>query len=446
MKKILKKGLKIAGILFAGFAILVLLFIGYRQWRVAQLPEALTEVADGDAIFWLMQKQTNRFMPCVVTYTFDQELNETVILERIKKLVDEYEMFHRNVVVVDGLPYWQNAEPNWEQNFRILDSTENVEDVRIQADYDISQPYELGEGLPLFRAYLTANHRELIFIWHHVISDFEGMFNKQAKHLFEIEGERTQFGYQIDTHEKNTAKNSFILKQALANISAPDRKEGFTASGFEVQKIILPIGSKTLEELGKKADLPMSDIFSFITTRAITHYHLDIDDEEKAYIRPIMTPLSLRNSSVERDEGNNRAIKLFPLKFPLESVEEMHQRMVSISPAATSYETTGKNWKILRQIPSFKVESFLMKGALNDYISNYFPLADNALTIDSAKVIGHHLRVPLSPYERTKFAWSTYDDEVQLYLHTDPKLVDKELMIKAFEKSLEEILQFLNKF
>lgn len=440
-KKILKISLRVIGIFLASLALIVALFIAYRQWRVAQLPDELVEVADGDAIFWLMQKQTNRFMPCVVTYSFDRELDENLVLNRLKNLVNEYEMFHRNVVTVDELPYWQDAAPDWDQNFHILDSTENIEELRIQADYDISQSYALGEGLPLFRAYLSADRRQLTFIWHHVISDFEGMFNKQAKHLFEIEGARTQFGYQMDDEGKKTSQNSFIVKQALENISAPDRARGFTASNFEVQKIVLPIGDKALKELGQQSNLPLSDIFSFITTRAVTHYHLDINDENKAYIRPVLTPLSLRTSAAETDEGNNRAIKIFPLKFPLESMDEMYKRMLSISPAASSYETTGRNWKIMRQIPY--IESFLMESSLTDYISNYFPLADNVLAIDSAKVISHDLRVPFSPYERTKFAWSNYNGAVQLYLHTDPKLVDKELMIKAFEKSSKEVLQFL---
>ncbi len=444
MKKTLRKVLKVIAIFFVSLAVIVLSFIAYRQWRFSQLPEELETVADGDSIFWLMQKPTNRFMSCVVLYSFDRELDEATVLKRLKKLVDEYRMFHRNVVVVDGLPYWQKAEPDWNQNFRVLDATENLEEVRIQADYDVSQAYELGEGLPLFRAYITADRRQFLFVWHHVVSDFEGMFNKQAKHLFEVKGERTQFGYQIDSQGKKTSEGSYIVKQALDHIFDPKREKGFTESGYEVKKIILPFKDKVLRELGKKANLSMSDIFSFIATRAITHYHLDINDENTDYLRPVLTPLSLRTSSLETDEGNNRAIKLFPLVFPLENIEEMHQRVTNISPAASSYETTGRNWKILRQVPW--LESTLIESSITDYISNYFPLADEALTIDSAQVIAHHLRVPLSPYERTKFAWSNYNGEVQLYLHTDPKLVDKELMIKAYEKASKEVFQLLKNY
>ncbi len=444
MKRILRQGLKIISISLLSLALLILAFIAYRQWRFTQVPQELEPVANGDAIFWLMQKPTNRFMPCVVQYTFDKELDETIVLKRLKKLIGAYEMFHRNVVVIDGLPYWQKAEPDWGQNFKILDQTANLEEVRIQADLEISQAYELGEGLPLFRAYLSADRRELLFIWHHVISDFEGMFNKQAKHLFSLDRERTQFGYQIDNQSKKKSEGSYIVNQALEHLFDPKRKKGFTESGFEVKKFVLPLGDKALYDLGKKASLSMSDIFSFITTRAITHYHLDIQDPDTAYLRPILTPLSLRKSSLETDEGNNRAIKLFPLVFPLEPIEDMHQRITHISPAASSYETTGRNWKILRQVPF--IESILIESSITDYISNYFPLADDVLSIDSAQVIAHHLRVPLSPYERAKFAWSNYNGEAQLYLHTDPKLLDQETMIRAFEKASKEVFQLLRNY
>lgn len=72
-----KNILKIIGLLSLVFLIMLISFVVYRQCKVAQLPEGLEEVADGDAIFWLMQKTTNRFMPCVVNYHFDKPLEET---------------------------------------------------------------------------------------------------------------------------------------------------------------------------------------------------------------------------------------------------------------------------------------------------------------------------------------------------------------------------------
>ena len=47
------------------------------------------------------------------------------------------------------------------------------------------------------------------------------------------------------------------------------------------------------------------------------------------------------------------------------------------------------------------------------------------------------------PYERTKFAWSNYNGEVQLYLHTDPLLIDKPRMLEAYHQASKEVLNFL---
>lgn len=229
-------------------------------------------------------------------------------------------------------------------------------------------------------------------------------------------------------------------KNPSSIFSIRERKRGFSQSGFEVEKIVLPIKDKALKELGEKANLPMSDIFSFISIRALTHYHLD--DKDRENIQPIITPLSLRKSSLERDEGNNRAIKTFPFVFPLEGIEEMYQRVANLPHTSNSYEAAGKTWKTMRQMIPF-LESFILRKTSCDYISNFFPLADDSVSIDAAKLTGHHLRVMMAPYERAKFAWSNYDGEVQLYLHTDPKLVDKEQMIMAYEKALNEVLQFL---
>lgn len=443
MKKMLIRGFKIIAISLVSMVVLALAFVAYKQWSISQISEELEEVADGDTLFWLMQKETNRYSVCDVYYSFDSALNDTIVLQRLKELVSEYKMFHRNVVEVDGLPYWQKVNPDWSQNFRILDAKEDLEEARIKADYDISQPYELGEGLPLFRAILSADRRQLVFVWNHVVSDFEGMFNKHAKHLFAIEKERTQYGYQVNTAAKKNRNETNLQKNPSSIFSISERKRGFSKSDFEVEKLVLPIKDKVLKELGEKANLPMSDIFSFISVRALTHYHLN--DKDRENIPPIMTPLSLRKSSLERDEGNNRAIKTFPFVFPLEEVEEMYQRVANLPSTSNSYESAGRTWKTMRQMTPF-LESIILRKTGADYISNYFPLADDSVSIDVAKLTGHHLRVTMAPYERAKFAWSSYDGEVQLYLHTDPKLVDKEQMIKAYGKALNEVLQFLKSY
>lgn len=440
MKNILKKIFKVIGILKFALFLIIVSFIGYRKWKIAQLPESLIEVADGDAIFWLMQKPTNRYMPCVVDYRFDKALDETEVLKRLKDLVTAYQMFRRNVVVEDGLPYWQSVEPDWSQNFQILNTNDIMEEVWIKADHDISQPSKIGKGLPLFRVYLSSNRQQLSFIWHHVISDFEGMFNKHAKHLFEIEKGRTQFGYQIKNDNKG--KQSQSLTSPFTYYSEETRKKGFTKSNFEVTKIILPVGDKELSELGENFSLPMSDIFSFIAMRAVTNYHEKNNERRKKSIRPILTPLSLRKSSLAIDEGNNRATKEFPLVFPMEPIEEMHQRVINLLPSSGSYNSGGKTWKVLRQVP-IDIESRLIELSSPDYISNYFPLADDSLNMAGATLINHDLRVPMAPYESTKFAWSNYNGEVQLYLHTCPVRMDKELMISCYEEASDEVLKFL---
>lgn len=423
------------------FFLIILSFIGYRKWKVAQLPEGLEEVADGDAIFWLMQKPTNRFMPCVVNYHFDKPLDEPEILARLKDLVANYQMFRRNVVVVDGLPYWQSVEPDWNQNFHVLDSTDNLKEIRIKADFDISQSSELEKGLPLFRAYLTEDHLQLMFIWHHVISDFEGMFNKHAKHLFEVENERTRFGYQINNDSEGKGKRSQSLTNPFTYIGESRRKKGSTKSNFEVTKKVLPIGNLELYEVGRRASLPMSDIFSFIAMRTVTRYHELNHDRKTTSLRPVLSPLSLRHSSLDIDEGNNRAIKEFPLAFPLETVENMHRRILELLPSSSSYDGGGKVWKILRQAPF--LESRLIELSAADYITNYFPVADSQLSISEANLMSYDLRVPMSPYEICKFAWSSYNGEVQLYLHIDAAMVDRALMVSSFEKASTEVLQFL---
>lgn len=437
----LKRIFKVTAFIFLGFSILFLIFIGYQQWK-NPVPPGLEEVANGDAIFWLMQKPTNRFMPNVVNYHFDSPLVETEVLARLKNLVRSSQIFRRNVVEVNRLPYWQTVKPDWNQNFQMLDTLANIDKVRIKADFDISQPSPIGEGLPLFRVYLSADRHQLLFIWHHVLSDFEGMFNKHAKHLFKEKGERTRFGYQIREQPKEGGTQEENLKGPFSYLFESRRPMGFKASNFEVKKIVLPIEDKQLFVLGEKADLPMSDIFSLIAMRAVTHYHESNNDRSKESIRPIVSPLSLRKNSLATDDGNNRAIKTFPLVFPLESIEKMHQRVIQLRPSSGSYDGAGKLMKIIRQLPFG--ESRLTELGSTDYISNYFPMADSSLHIADANLVSHDLRVPMTPYELTKFAWSNYNGEVQLYLHTDPILVDMELMIKSFEMASAEVLQYLS--
>ncbi len=437
---------KLAILLFAmmATALSIALYIAWERSERADVVKALglQEVDNGDAQFWLMQGgSSNRYIPCTVHYYFDRPLDEALVRKRLQDLVAPYQMFKRNVVEVNGLPYWQPAEPDWRRNFQRLSAQDDIQAIRIAADAALSQPQEAGAGLPLFRAYLSADGRQLTFMWHHVISDFEGMFNKHARHLFQLDDERTRFGYQIgkaeNAEQAGEARSLFLrLNSAFA-----DRPLGFEETGFHVSKFILAAGDQELHDWGQDMGLPMSDIFSFITMRTVTRYHESMQDLMQSRIRPIVSPLSLRKSSLATDEGNNRAIKHFPLVFPLESVEEMYQRIESLAPASGSYDRAGKMLKLAREF-SF-LETPMRKLGSPDYISNYFPLADMPLRIEDAVVTDHELRVPMVPFERTKFAWSNYNGEVQLFLHTDPKLIDTELMAQSFKTSAATVLSFL---
>ena len=81
--------------------------------------------------------------------------------------------------------------------------------------------------------------------------------------------------------------------------------------------------------------------------------------------------------------------------------------------------------------------------AMPDYISNYFPLADQSLAIGEAVLVSHELRVPMVPYERAKFAWSNYNGQVQLFLHTDHELIATDQMVASAQKAVSEVLGYL---
>ncbi len=410
---------------------------------VSQQGAGLEEVANGDAQFWLMQDEpNNRYIPCDVYYYFDKPLDADLVLSRLKDLVAPYKMFKRNVVEINGLPYWQDVEPDWSKNFRVLDASDDIEAIRKEADAQVSTASDLGEGLPLFRAYLTADRRQLIFIWHHVISDVEGMFNKHALHLFAEKGQRTHFGYQISqATEQARAIAPAEQGDILPSLFDTDRPLGFTKTGFEVNKIIVPVEDNALFAMGSFFGLSMSDIFSLMTMRAVTRYHENENGKGDDYIRPVLSPLSLRQNSLAIDEGNNRAVKFFPLQFPLESIDTMYQRVLQLAPSPTDYDAAGKIMKFSRKYSV--VESTMRRAGMPDYISNYFPLADIPLKMNQSNLMHHNLRLPMVPYERTKFAWSNYNGQVQLYLHTDPLVVDKERMAALAKQSIEEVLAFL---
>ena len=425
----------------------VITIFAYQHWfRNSIADRGLQEVANGDAQFWLFQGAPNdRLLPCTVYYQFDSPLDETLVRDRLHDLVASYAMFNRNIVEIDGLPYWQSVAVDKSEYLRVLDAAEDIELVRKQAEVDVSRAAELKKGLPLFRAYLSADQKQLVFVWHHVISDFEGMFNKHAKHLFKKKGERTLFGYQVDkiAERGEDERLSAPGLRLLDVLKDADRQIGFTGANYAVTKLVLPIGDKALNSMGLAADLPMSDIFSFIALRTATRYEelAKKNGDNTMALRPLVSPISLRSSSLDMSEGNNRAVRQFPFVFPLEKLPEMHQRIVSLEPVSSSYDTAGKLMKLARKAAF--IEPTLRKISMPDYISNYFPLADTPLLLGDARLVAHQLRVPMVPYERTKFAWSNYNGEVQLFLHTDPLLIDSQRMYAAFQQASKEVLAYL---
>lgn len=274
------------------------------------------------------------------------------------------------------------------------------------------------------------------------------MFNKHAKHLFGHDGERTKFGYQLDDETIGQAKSDNVVPPTTALAADNYRKKqlGFVKANYETQRLVLPIQDRALYELGSKANLPMSDIFSFISLRAVTLYEGSMVADktgiaDMAVPSPMITPISLRKSSLDLDEGNNRSVRSFPFIFPLETVTQMYDRVVALEPVPASYEQAGRAMKLVRRFSV--VEPFFRRMTMPEYISNYFPLADMPLAIGSANLTSHDLRVPMVPFESTKFAWSNYNGEVQLFLHTDPELIDAAAMRVAYETSLKDVLSFL---
>lgn len=442
--------MKLLSVRTVGFVLLIGLAFatGYRGWIGYSLErKGLSEVAHGDAQFWLMQgPPNNRVTPCAVIYHFDSALNEQLLMDRVAELAYAFSMFQRNIVEIDGLPYWQSAEVDWEEIYRVLESGEDLASAVIAAELEVSVVSSIGEGLPLFRVLVSSDKRQVAFVWHHVISDFEGMFNKHAKYLFHEAGERTKFGYQLSKGIESKPDASGSNEGILDALKSSNRPLGFVSNGYVVTRIVLPVGDTELYELGRQSGLSMSDIFSFISLRAATLYE-ENNSQLPAKLRaapelvPMISPISLRSSSLDLDEGNNRAVKAFPFVFPAESLGVLHERILALEPASSSYETAGAAMKLARRFPV--LERRFREIAMPDYISNYFPLADQSLAIGDAVVVSHDLRVPMVPYERTKFAWSNYDGQVQLFLHTDPDLIATERMIASVQNSVSEVLGYL---
>lgn len=418
--------------------------VAYRFWLGYSLQQqGLSEIAHSDAQFWLMQgPPNNRMTACTVIYRFDIPLDEHLLKDRVTSLTQAYSMFQSNVVEVNGLPYWQSAVTEWDSIYRVLQPHEKLASAVIQAEQAVSSAASIGGGLPLFRVLVSSDRKQLAFVWHHVISDLEGMFNKHAKHLFHEDGKRTRFGYQLSNRIESNQDASGQAEDKLVSSMPTHRPLGFALNAYVVTRIGLPIGDVALYELGKRSGLPMSDIFSFVSLRAATLYEeAHSQTGVKPNVLPMVSPISLRNSSLELDEGNNRAIKTFPFVFPAETLTDLHQRLLTLEPASSSYESAGAAMRVVKRFAW--LERRFREIAMPDYISNYFPLADQSLAMGDAVLVSHDLRVPMVPYERAKFAWSNYNGQVELFLHTDPELIATDQMVVSAQNAVSEVLGYL---
>jgi hypothetical protein len=418
----------------------------------------MEEVSNSDATFWLLHgPPNNRLMSCSVFYHFDKPVDVDFLRERLGLLISSSLIFQRNVVEINKIPYWQKVSPDCHVLLRVLNSGESVDTWRQVSDDAVSESAGVGEGAPLFRTCLTHDRKTWAFTWHHTISDVEGMLNRHSQFIFQHEKERTKHGYQLSdeapAHNKLPLSYTYLDTIAFAyskvysfvgnviNIyrpCAPSRDAEFSVTRFEV-----PIDADTLAEQGRRCGLPISDIFSLLAMRTIIRYHETMGDSH-TITHPITSPLSLRRNACDASNdtvGNQRALKIFPVIFPLEPMDIMCKRLSELSPTSGyDYDSSGAFLK--RMKPYQRVETFVRRVAFPDYVSNYFPMADDKLLLNDAAVLRHDLRVCMAPYERSKFAWSHYNDTVQLFLHMAPEVNDLRVMELAFRDTLEEVLAY----
>jgi hypothetical protein len=418
----------------------------------------MEEVSNSDAQFWLCHgPPNNRLMSCSVFYHFDKPVDVDLLRERLSVLISSSIIFQRNVVEINKIPYWQKVTPDCHLLLRVLNKEESMDTWRQWSDDAVSEVAEVGEGAPLFRTCLTHDHKTWAFTWHHIISDLEGMFNKHSQFIFQHKKERTKHGYQLA--DKAPAQNnpprsntySEIVEYAyskvysfvgnLINIYRPCAPSSDTE--FSVTRFEFPIDIDTLAAQGIQCGLPISDVFSLLAMRTIVRYHETIGDSH-TIMQPITSPLSLRRNASDSSNdtvGNQRALKIFPVIFPLEPMDIMCKRLSELSPTSGyDYDSAGAFLKRLKPYQSF--ETFMRRMAFPDYVSNYFPMADDKLSLNDATVLRHDLRVCMVPYERSKFAWSHYNDKVQLFLHMAPEVNDFRVMEQVFRNTLDEVLDY----
>ena len=401
-------------------------------------PAGLAALDDGDAIFWLSQGgASDRFITCAVYFHFDRPLAQEGLEARLKALVEPYALFKRNVVEQGPRAFWQSRPAELSSYLKVLAAGEDLEALRRAAEAEFSRGAVLGSGAPLFRAFLANEGKTLLFLWHHVLSDFEGMYNKQAAHLFDASPPRTRFGYQLGALASTPAE----IGRPVALRYLFDRPVGVKAAGFGVEKLVLPWDQDRLADRAAQAGLGMSDVFSLMALRALALYYQDRPESTWPAL-PLVSPLSLRASASALDEGNNRALKQFEHVIPPLPMAAMVDAVASLPPAMGSYDRAGAMMKQARVVPG--LEGLLRRVGMPEFISNYFPLADDVLHLGPARLTDYAIRVPMMPFEEAKFAWSNYNGEVALFLHTDPKRVVPAELAQAARQAVGEVLAELD--
>ena len=53
------------------------------------------------------------------------------------------------------------------------------------------------------------------------------------------------------------------------------------------------------------------------------------------------------------------------------------------------------------------------------------------------------MRHPLIPGERVKFAWSSYGEDLTLFLQSDPLMIDGAALVAATSEAADEVLALL---
>ena len=379
---------------------------------------------------------------------FPSTVNPINLEQRFKEMILLYPAFQRHVHQTEGgdkKMLWIDKPLDWSQQMSRITS---------QAELDswLSVAPSFPVDLPLWRTatVLLPGTAEVAFIvdWHHVVTDFESMFNLLAAHLFG-DTQRTELGYQLaESKAALTPKEMGLDGFAPANVwllvsslfsyyFSPAKNPGLNGIGYDSRPRTLPYSLSSLRSLGSSSHLPLSDVLSLVALRTVERLHAR-DPQKRPAPPDVLSPLSLRENAASKLTGNQRALKRFDIDTE-GSVADSYHRVLS-SRVVGSYKGAGNALKRVGTL----ARAALLSSLYPSYISNYFPMADHELFFEGQPLKRYNLRVPMVPCERTKFAWSSYRDDVILFLQLDPVLQpDAAIVEESFDQALSEVVQFL---